>query len=86
MSAVVKFFEIDKEQECLWDVSSAQSRSKQARGAALLKIMEEIGRPRFVTGEMKQKLACSQLILKNYQRLKNSRNLGLVWKIFTCQH
>jgi hypothetical protein len=43
----VKFAEIYKEQEYLWDVSSAQSGNRQAREAALLKIMEEMGRPGF---------------------------------------
>lgn len=51
-----KFVEIFKEQECLWDLTSAQHRNKQARETALLKTVEEIEMTEFGTGEEEQKI------------------------------
>lgn len=50
------FVELYKEYECLWNMNITLYRNKNAREAAIVKIIESMGMENFTTEDVKQKI------------------------------
>ena len=83
----VKFVELYREHECLWNIMKPSYRNNQMREGALENIVKEMGIEGFTVADARQKVKLYEiLITSNSRKLKNHENLEWAVKTFTLRH